>query len=126
MGLRQSAAGRISAMLIDAIVPSGVLWVTIYGHVGVGCTGLNAELLQYLAVYHQGSRTPWVPGGDFDNPSNDLGLLKWSQMLGATVAAPPCATFSAGSGASRCLDIFVVSCGVANCVADLSALPAAP
>eukprot|EP00959_Pyramimonas_sp_CCMP1952_P127021 2656659-Pyramimonas_sp.AAC.1 len=53
-------------------------------------------------------------------------LTRWSQLLGASVAAPSCATLAGGSGPPRCLDFFVLSRGFETCVADLSALRSAP
>ncbi len=95
--------GRLNFGIID--VGLEIMCASIYGVSGAGVRGqlkLWAELITRL---RQAGR-PFVVGGDWQVPPNELALTKLDRHLEATIIAPPSATNRA-SGSK--IDYFLVS-----------------
>eukprot|EP00959_Pyramimonas_sp_CCMP1952_P370127 7751594-Pyramimonas_sp.AAC.1 len=93
----------------------------MYGYTGIGCTGLNIQLLEDMGKFLEQLKTPWAPGGDLNIDTSDPGLLGWCTLVGGTSIAPKAPTCH-----KQTLDYFIVSRGVAAAVTSVSALFAGP
>ena len=43
--------GRVAVTRAQAVVPGGFLWISLYGYTGIGCAGLNVQLLEDLGRF---------------------------------------------------------------------------
>ena len=112
----EEVPARMVAGLVNAIVPGGLVVVSLYLKDGVKATGPNLEYLQILGAYLTQCKRPWVVAGDWNLNPSELKACGWLTQLSGDIIAPSAITCTGGNGDT--LDYFVVSAGLsARCSA---------
>ena len=75
--LPEWAAGRGVAGKVNTLAPRGIVVVSAYLKAGVGPTGVNLDLLEYLASFLRGLCCPWVCGAGWNFTPEQLEDLGW-------------------------------------------------
>ena len=81
--------------------------MSVYLRTGIGMTGENLEILHKIAGLIRAIGLPFVISGDWNVAPQSLEASGWSDVIGACVVAPGCATYSVGEMTSE-IDFFVV------------------
>ena len=115
---------RMVAGLVNAIVPGGLVVVSLYLKDGLKATGCNLEFLHILGAFLAKCGRPWIVAGDWNLNPAELRACGWLSQVSGDIVAPAGITCTSGDG--DILDFYVVSAGLSSRCSAREAWTAAP
>ena len=111
----RESPGRLASTWVDGIVRDGLLILSVYLWHGEGFTDRNRALLYAAGVVIKRHGGPWVLGGDFQNPPEDLHyeMWDWLKSVGGEVCAPGNVTCKSAHG-GRTIDYFIIDSRISH------------
>ena len=86
--------GRFTPILLNGVLPGGILVISAYFRDGV----CHLDQLEALGLFLQGSKREWIVAADWNATPEEVDETTWPLRVGGTVVAPSIATCTAGSG----------------------------
>jgi len=118
MGERRTAArGRLAVGHVWACARGGIKFGSVYLRDGEGLSAANIAILGEVQRQIECCKGPWVFGGDWNMPPEDL--VEWANAVGGVIVAteaPTCCSKSAGSFSK--IDFFIVKAELVRVVEE--------
>ena len=111
--------GRLQAILLNAILPGGVVLLNCYCR-----DGFDAKMLEVMGAYIATCAQPWLIAADWNHTPEVLARSQWLLQVRGRVVAPQTPTCTAGQG--NVIDFFVVSERLAPYVQAIEVAVGAP
>ncbi len=104
-----ASPGRLAVAWIDAVVPGGLLLLSLYLWHGEGLTPRNLRLLESAGAVIKRHGAAWTLGADANMSPDELlrDAGDWLDKIGGTVVAPDKPTYTNGNTSSL-IDYFIV------------------
>lgn len=126
--LKAADALKGRAIVIEAIgaglPPARITIASVYLEVGLADHEVNRNILAAVAEAVAPMVGPFIIGGDYQMPPQQLEDTGFAQLLNGKVLAPPCghATLRRPDGKATIIDMFVVSRGLAAATCDVQVM----